>query len=235
LDIIYLWSFIFGFGTLISIWLYRAKLTEAGLFLGISSLLLGVTGVVTSFYGLGIILFQSIWAGWLFCLVATAYLALKVAGIVILFAFPLYFLLQVFIPWLSFLALFATVALMMGGLDAADFSRLDVTSCMRNGDKPLRTFLVPFSRLEHLVKNGLTQKNPRPLLFSSYLLLSMLLISLSILAYFASGQLLAVGTIALLGCTVYFSIARQECAKGFGRIKGLSSSRDTSVTENPSL
>ena len=218
MDIIYLELLPFAVGGLVSISLYRADIKGAGLFLGFSSLALGIFGVVTSFYGLDGTVFQSARIAWLFSLAGTPYLAYKSPKALLLFVFPSFFLLQAFVPSLSLLTLFAIVAVIMGGLDATDFSHLDVTACMKNADRPFRVFLVPFSRLENFARRELSPQKSRPILLSSYFLFSFFLVALSVLAYLAIGGFL-LGGFLFLGCTAYLSIARQECAKGLARLK----------------
>ncbi len=226
MNVAFLWLVLFATGGLVSVYLYKSNIKGAGLFTGSSSLVLGTIGVVTSFVGLDWKVSQSILIAWSFSLVTTGYLALRTPKVLLLLIFPSFFLLQALMPSLSFLTLFAGVAVLMGGVNATDFSRLDVTACMRNADRPLRVLLVPFSRLENLIRRGLSPGKARLLLFSSYLLLSFLLVSLSVLAYLASGGVVLIGMVLLLGCTAYFSIARQECAKGSGRLKGSSQGAD---------
>jgi hypothetical protein len=221
-DIIYLWLLLFAVGGLVSFYLYRANIKRAGLFLGFSSLVFGILGGTTSFVGVDGTVFQSIWVAYLFALSGTAYLALKARRVLLLLIFPSFFLLQAFIPSLPLISLFAIVALTMGGVDATDFSRLNITACMKNGDRPFRILLVPFSRLENIVRRGVSPSKSRAILFASYLLLALFLIALSILAYLASGGVALIGIFLFVACTAYLSIARQECAKGLGRLEGSS-------------
>ncbi len=225
MEIIYLWYLLIATGGLGAIYLYKGNFKGAGLSAGISSVTLGTVGVLTSYYGIDGVIFQALWITMSFSVVGTMYVASKSPRALMLLPVPVFLIAQAVIPSIPFFVLFAGLTLTMGVVDAHDFSRLDITACMKKGEKPLRALLVPFSWLENLVRQAVDEGGPTSLLFSFYLLLSVIITVVPILIIVAFSKAFEDSILlsfVLLPSLAYLSVARMECRKGLTHLNGSS-------------
>lgn len=150
-----------------------------------TSLTLGLAGVIFSVLGVDGLAYRSIFITFGFSSLGVFYLEFRKPRALIFLAIPFYVLALTFIMSLPFLLLFATFAFEVGILDAYQLSKLDGTNSSMSwvDGRGLRALLAPFSGLAILAKDVLGERPLKRHMFSTYSLLPVLLVATSLLIW----------------------------------------------------
>ena len=204
-----------GGGGLVSFLLYKSNFKAAGLLMGLSSLVLGVAGMVGFYFGMDGALYRAIWVGYAFSLGSMLYVEVRTPRALLFLALPFFILFWTFTPLIPFIALYASIVLLIGLLDAYDFSRVDIESFVRieRRSRSSRVALAPFTTIGSFIRWLLRERWPRTLAFLSYCLIPVALMVFALLSWQVSK--IAVGPeLLLLAGVAYFALARREFLRG---------------------
>jgi|SRR6266567_1810148 len=210
----YLWYALLAFGLVVIPYLRKTPFKSAGIYIGISSVISAIGGLISSGFGVDGRVYDVIWIAYGFFLVGGVYVAFRTPRALIFLIFPIYELFPALIFPLPFVVLFAGLTLEFGVLEAYDFSRVKIVCLMRiaRGERRFGILLTPFSKLGLFVASLLDQKPSRSLTFLSYSLFPCCLIVAVLVTWASIAQ---VGAYSLLAAVfVYLVIARNEFAKG---------------------
>jgi hypothetical protein len=114
---------------------------------------------------------------------------------------------------------FVYAAVSLAFFDAIDYSRISITSCMKEADKYLKLLLEPLSTLEKAVRSLVQGSGTRGALSGSYFafdLLALIVVPL-VLVELSGGFLKLDYGIALL--LLVWVVIREECYRGLNRLK----------------
>ena len=212
-----------------SVFFFKKNFNTVGSFVAVSSLILGVAGALGTFYGVSGIIFRAIGLAGLVSWVGMIYLISKNTKALVLSVVPLLFLFPGLSLSLSVILLGASLTLIIGVSDAHDYSRLDVSACMKHSDNRLRFVLSPLSQLQDLANRNGDGSRPVSLLWLSYsVFFSLVLVVIPVLVYLAIGGIILPGIfqIASLG---YLMAVKEECSRGLSHLGKSREMADTHV------
>jgi hypothetical protein len=216
-------------GTFLSFYVSKTGMRSPGRFLGAASLLLGGGGLVGTYFGIDGVLYHGIWSGFAYSLVTMVYLASRNWRTLILLALPSYLLGWTFFPSLPPITLFASLAIMVGTLNAYEFSEVDISALKKseNRNRTFRTLIAIYGALSRISRRNGSSNRSRFALLLVYsipttviLVIGILVWSLSMalpLAWQISAWTIGVGDFFFLAGTLFFSIVRIQVADGLAQ------------------
>ena len=200
-----------------------------GRFLGAASLLLGGGGLVGTYFGIDGVLYHAVWSGFAYSAVLMVYMASRNWRTLILLALPFYLLGWTFFPAFPLIILFASLATMIGTLDAYEFSEVDIPTLKKseNRNRTFKTVIAIYESLSRIALRSGSSDRRRSALFLVYsiptaaVIVTGTLVSLLSMAFSFTWQIstwtIGVGDFLFFAGTLFFSIARIQVANGLAQ------------------
>jgi hypothetical protein len=117
----------------------------------------------------------------------------------------------------SRLLFFVYAAISLALLDALDYSRIDMTVCVRNGDRYLKNLLAPFSLIEKGVRKIVRGSRARLALSGGYFAYDLIaLIAVPFMVAWLSAGFYSVEDL-ILAIGIFWVALREECGRGLKR------------------